>query len=323
MVHISTNLFEENGPSVYDVNYVSFNMEAMRDVLISSLENFWKCIEVNADDYVFKNNIKDINVQRKEFFRFLEGSVQQSHEIRRYSSKLRIFINCFHEDSFSNDEYFKELDSLLNDTKKNLESAEKLQAQIREIKNELVRIGEDINIYKEDIQHDLENVKSRCKDDLDKTKCRMNISGFIRNVSLALGGLGVVSGVIFLAGAGAVLGLASEHCRRRYLSQCDENRRQLENQRDELITNIAIVLSNFESLNMAIAQLIGYWEIQSTTISDLSNKLNKVKDEQNYNKLLIRVIDKNITDLESDELFSKNFCITIRTLMTRYESRCM
>ncbi|CAG8528668.1 9862_t:CDS:2, partial [Cetraspora pellucida] len=250
------------------------------------------------------------------------GSVQQSHEIRRYSSKLRIFINCFREDSFSNDVYFKELESLSNDTKNNLESAGILQAQIRAIKNELIRIGEDLNGYKEGIQRDPENVRSKCKDDLDTSKYWTDIFGVTRNTSLALGvGLAAVSGVAFLAGAAG--GLASEYFRRRYSSQSDENRRRLENQRDELINNIVIVLANFESLNMAIAQLIGYWEIQSTTISDLSNKLNEVKDEQNYNKLLIRVIDKTIRDLESDELFSKNFCITIRTLMAKYESRCM
>ncbi|CAG8718575.1 9445_t:CDS:2, partial [Racocetra fulgida] len=256
MVHISTDPFEGNDSSVYDVNYVSFNMKVMRDSLISSLEKFWQCIEIKADDYVLKNNIENINAQREEFFGFLEGSVQQSHEVRSYSSKLRLFINSFREDSFSNDEYFKEL---LNDTKKNLKSAETLQAQVRRIKNELVRIG-DLNKYQEDIQHDPENVKSKCKDDFDKTQYWMKMFGLTLCASPLVAGVGLAdgSGVVFLAGAG----------------------------------------NPIKSI------------IQSTTISDLSTKLNEVKDEQNYNKLLIRVIDKTIKDLESDELFSKEFCVT-------------
>ncbi|CAG8490666.1 8092_t:CDS:2 [Racocetra persica] len=322
MVHISTDPFEGNDSSVYDVNYVSFNMKVMRDSLISSLEKFWQCIKIKADDYVLKNNIENINAQREEFFGFLEGSVQQSHEIRNYSLKLRLFINSFREDSFSNDEYFKELESLLDDTKKNLKSAETLQAQVRRIKNELVRIGEDLNKYQEDIQRDPENVKSKCKDNFDKTQYWMKMFGLTRYASPLVGaGVGLAAGsvVVFLAGAG--VGLSSEVFRRKYSSQNDEERRQLEEQRDELITNIDIVLANFESLSMAIAQLIVYWEIQSTTISVLSTKLNEVKDEQNHNKLLIRVIDKTIKDLESDELFSKDFCVAVRVLMARYELR--
>ncbi|CAG8454692.1 12724_t:CDS:2 [Dentiscutata heterogama] len=323
MVHISTDFSEYDNSSAHDVNYVNFNMKLMRNNLASSLEKFWQCVEVKAEDYMLKNSVNEINIQREEFISFLEGSIQQSHVIRGYSSKLQLFLNCFRENSLSIDEYHKELESLLNDTKTNLKSAEMLQAQVRKIKNELVKIGDDINSYQENIQHDPENVQSKSKDDFDKTKTKMKTSAFFRNVGILSGIVGLVAGNVALIIGGASTGIGSEISRKNYLSQSNDIRKQLVKESDELITYIDIVATNFESIKTAMGQLIGYWEIQSTTIYDLLDKLNSARNEQNFNNMLMRVIDKTIKDLESDELFSKDFCVSVRALMAKYELKCM
>ncbi|CAG8682868.1 9093_t:CDS:2 [Dentiscutata erythropus] len=290
MVHISTDFFDGN-TSTHDVNYVNFNMKLMRNNLASSLEKFWQCVEVKAEDYVLKNSVNEINIQREEFISFLEESIQQSHVIRSYSSKLQLFLNCFRENSLSIDDYHKELESLLNDTKTNLKSAETLQAHVRNIKNDLVKIGDDLNSYQENIQHDPENVQSKSKDDFDNTKTKMKTSAFFRNIGILSGIVGLVAGNVALIIGGASTGIGSEISRKSYLSQ-------------------------------TMGQLIGYWEIQSTTIYDLLDKLNSARNEQNFNNMLIRVIDKTIKDLESDELFSKDFCVSVRALMAKYELKC-
>ncbi|CAG8735793.1 14754_t:CDS:2, partial [Gigaspora margarita] len=142
----------------------------------SSLEKFWQCVEVKAEDYVLKYSVNEINTQREKFFNFLEGSIQQSHVIRKYSSKLQLFLNSFLEDSLSIDEYYKELESLLNDTKINLKSAEILQARIK------------------DIQHDPEKVKSKSKDKFDKSNAKMKTSTLFRNVGFLSRIIGSISG---------------------------------------------------------------------------------------------------------------------------------
>ncbi|CAG8815148.1 20600_t:CDS:2, partial [Gigaspora rosea] len=162
-------------------------------------------------------------------------------------------------------------------------------------------------------------LRTSIKDNFDKTNAKMKTSTLFRNVGFLSGIIGLISGNMGLLMGGAGAGIGGEISRKNYASQSNVIRKNLVKERNELVSNIDIVATNFESIKTAIGQLIGYWEIQSTTISDLLNKLNSARNEQNFNKMLIRVIDKTIKDLESDELFSKEFCISIRTLMAKYE----
>ncbi|CAG8511631.1 769_t:CDS:2 [Scutellospora calospora] len=299
MVQISeTNSLEKT------VNYKSSKIQLMKDGLIFTFENFWQCVNVKTDDYVLKDVANKINVQRKKFFNFVEDSIQQSYKIRRYLSNFQLVIECSADDSLSKDEYVKELESLLDESKRNLKSAEMLNKQAEEIIDELININSELYKYKEDIQSNTENIKSENGDKFNKTKSNMKFSTFLRNCGVAVfigagalalapytGGASVVIGSELAEGLfvgstilgteAAIFAVAGEVSRQECSSKIDKLREQLEKEKVELSTNIDKLIEGLKLIVDTAAMLMVYWKTQSDDyLVYLLNKANEAKEQQ-------------------------------------------
>ncbi|CAG8693649.1 17337_t:CDS:2, partial [Gigaspora rosea] len=340
MVQLSTSLIEDN-PTIKDVTYSNFNMQIMRNSIVSSVKNFWQCIEVKSDDYKVKEETKNINSQRKKFRAFIEDSIQHSNEIRKYVSNLQLVIKCFTDQPVS-DDTFRELESLSNDIKRNLESAEKLMEQVKSIKDELIKIRNSLNEYKDSIQRDPSNIKSKTKDKLDKVEDKLKSSNKTIVVGSTVGGFGAlltvaaialapftagasiaieaaVAGIVVgsaAAGGGTIVAVKEGITRSTKKAKSNDIKEKLEEEKKEL----TIIIESLESIVATIGKLIGYWNLQETIISDLLDKVNAARDNGGPNKLLIGATDKTLKDLESDELYAKDFCVTIRSLLEEDQS---
>ncbi|CAG8519804.1 16082_t:CDS:2 [Racocetra fulgida] len=314
----------------------------MRNNLETSIENFWQCIKVKSNDYTIKEETEKINIQREEFLKFIENSIQQSHEIRKYVSNLQLLIKSFSDQTISDDDY-KNLESLLDDTKRNLTSAEMLRNQAKNVLDELVTIRNNLNKYKNDVQNDVSNIRSKTKDELDKVNEEINSSSTTLAVGSAAAGIGVLLTAIsvalapFTAGASiaieaAVLGIiggsaaigggtavAIKEGINRPTRQAKSNdiKVKLEEEKNELTVIIDRMEEDLKSIIGTIGELVGYWENQSEIVSDLLKKVNETKDSGKVNNLLVRAIDKSLKELELDELYAKDFCVTIRGLLAR------
>ncbi|CAG8735064.1 12341_t:CDS:2, partial [Dentiscutata heterogama] len=116
-------------------------------------------------------------------------SIQQSHEIRKYVSNLRLIIKGFSDQPVSDDD-FKELESLLDVTKRNLKSAKSLKDQANNIKDELVNIRNNLYEYKNVVQNDPNKIKSKTKDELDAVEGEIKSSTKAIAAGSAAAGIG-------------------------------------------------------------------------------------------------------------------------------------
>ncbi|CAG8758666.1 hypothetical protein C2G38_2253805 [Gigaspora rosea] len=303
MVQLSTSSIKDN-PTINDVIYPSFNMQPMKDIIVSSVKNFWQCIEVKSDDYKVKVETKNINSQRKKFLVFIEDYIQHSNEVRKYVSNLQ---------------------------------------QAKSIKNEIVKIRNSLNEYKDSIQRDPSNIKSKTKDKLDKVEDKIKSSNTTIVVGSTVGGIGAlltaaaivlapftggVSIAIEAAVAGIVVGTAAAGggtsvavkegiSRSTKKAKSNDIKEKLEEEKKEL----TIIIENLESIVATIGLLIGYWNLQEAIISDLLDKVNAARDNGGPNKLLIGVTDKTLKDLESDDLYARDFGVTIRSSLERESNK--
>ncbi|CAG8754740.1 9117_t:CDS:2 [Gigaspora margarita] len=305
MVHISSSSIDED-PTVKDVTYSGFSMQRMRKDLESSIEKFWECVQVRSNDYKIKEETENINNQRIEFLGFIEYSIQQSHEIRKYVSNLQLIIKDFSDLSIS-DENFNELESLLDDTKRNKQSAEKLRNHANNIKDELVKIRNDLHLYRNDIQTDPNKIKSKTKDDLD---------AFLLQAAIA----GIVGGTVAI-GSGAGVAIKAGIKRPTKKAKKLNIKEKLEEEKKDLSNIIEQMVENLDSIVITIGYLVGYWETQSSLITGLLEKVTEAINSRKLNKLLIRVMDKCSKELELDELYAKDFCVTIRGLLAKDQTR--
>ncbi|RIB26239.1 hypothetical protein C2G38_2138380 [Gigaspora rosea] len=344
MVHISTSSIED--PTVKDVTYSGFSMQRMRKDLESSIEKFWQCVQVKSNDYKIKEETENINNQREEFLGFIEYSIQQSHEIRKYVSNLQLIIKGFSDLSIS-DENSNELESLLDDTKRNKQSAEKLRNHANDIKDELVKIRNDLHEYRNDIQNDPNKIKSKTKDDLDAVKYELKSSKtaiaagtaaaslgtaltvtsivfapFTGGTSIAIEAAiaGIVGGTVAI-GSGAGVAIKAGIKRPTKKAKRLNIKEKLEEERKELSNIIEQMVENLDSIVITIGYLVGYWETQSSLITSLLEKVTEARNNRKLNKLLIRAIDKCSKELELDELYAKDFCVTIRGLLAKDQTR--
>ncbi|CAG8809665.1 94_t:CDS:2 [Gigaspora margarita] len=341
MVQLSTSSTEDN-PSIKDVTYSSFNMQPMRDSIVLSVRNFWQCIEVKSGDYKVKEETKNINSQRKKFLAFIEDSIQHSNEIRKYVSNLQLVIKCFTDQSVSDDN-FRELESLSNDINRNLECAEMLMKQVKSIKDELVIIRNSLNEYKYSIQKNPSNIKSKTKDKLDKVEDKIKSSNTTIVAGSTVGVIGAVltvasivlapftacasiaieaavAGIVVgsaVAGGGTAVAVEGGISKLTKKAKSNDIKEKLEEEKKELI----IIIESLESIVATIGLLIGYWNLQESIISDLLDKVNAARDNGGPNKLLIGATDKTLKDLESDELYAKDFCVTIRSLLEEDQTK--
>ncbi|CAG8692642.1 2644_t:CDS:2, partial [Dentiscutata heterogama] len=341
MVYISTCSTEDNS-TIKDVTYSGFSMQHMRDSIISSVKNFWQCIEVKSNDYKIQEETENINSQREKFLLFIEDSIQQSHEIRKYVSNLQLVIKCFVDLPVSDDN-FKELESLLDDTNRNLKSAEILMNQANSVKDEVVKIRNNLNKYKNVVQNNPSNIKSKTKDKLDVVEGEINYSTkamiagstaagigalltmasialapFTAGASIAIEAavVGIIGGSAVASG-GAVVAVKEGINRTNKLAKSDDIKKKLEEEKEILTTTI----ENMEKDLETIGRLIGYWETQASIISDLLNKVNAARDDGKPNNLLIGAIDKSLRELELDELYAKDFCVAVRGLLAEDQAR--
>ncbi|RIB26235.1 hypothetical protein C2G38_2163788 [Gigaspora rosea] len=345
MVYIST-CSTEDIPTIKDVTYSGFSMQHMRDSIVSSVKNFWQCIEVKSNDYKIQEETENINSQREKFLLFIEDSIKQSHEIRKYVSNLQLVIKCLADLSVSDDN-FKELESLLEDTKRNLKSAEVLMNQANSVKDELVKIKNDLNKYKNGVQNNPSNIKSTTKDKLDVVEGEIKYSTNAIIAGSAAAGLGAlltvgalalapftagasiaieaaVVGIIggsAVASGGAVVAVKEGLNRSNNLVKSDDIKRKLEEEKEILTTTIESMENDLGSIVITVGRLIGYWENQASIISDLLDKVNAARDDGKTNNLLIGAIDKSLRELELDELYAKDFCVSVRGLLAEDQAR--
>ncbi|CAG8634654.1 6031_t:CDS:2 [Cetraspora pellucida] len=341
MVYISTNETEDD-PTVKDVTYSGFNMQSMRANLESSIENFWQCIKVKSNDYIVKEETDKINFQREKFLSFIEGSIQQSHEIRKYVSNLQLLIKSFSDQPISDDNH-RSLKSLLDDTERNLKSSEKLKDQANMVKDELVDIRNNLNKYKNDVQNDSSNIRSKTKDEFDKVNDEIKSSTTTLAVGSAAAGIGAVLTAVSVAlapftagasiaieaaifgiiggsaaiGGGAAVAIKEGMNRPTRWAKSGDIKEKLEQERKDLTVIIDKMEEDLKSIIITIGQLVGYWENQTEIVSDLLDKVNETKTDGKVNNLVVRAIDKSLKELELDELYAKDFCVTIRGLLAK------
>ncbi|CAG8683544.1 11804_t:CDS:2, partial [Scutellospora calospora] len=281
-----------------------------------------------------------------KFQEFLEDSIQQSHEIRKYVSNLRLVIKCFSEQNVSDDN-FQDLESLLEDTQRNLKSSEILMGKANIVKNELVKIRYNLDEYKSDVQSNPKNIKSKTKDELNKIEDEIRSSNrWITAGSATVGGGAVLTAISvalapFTAGAsiaieaavvGIIVGAASIGggaaaaikegiSKHKNSARSEDVKGKLEEEKSELISIIERMENDLESIVATIGKLIGYWEVQKETISGLLEKVNAASNSGRSSNMIIRAIDQSSKELELDELYAKDFCITIRGLLANDQAR--
>ncbi|CAG8830750.1 30881_t:CDS:2, partial [Racocetra persica] len=282
----------EDDPTIKDVTYSGFNMQNMRNNLETSIENFWQCIKVRSNDYTIKEETEKINTQREEFLKFIENSIQQSHEIRKYVSNLQLLIKSFSDQPISDDDY-KNLESLLDDTKRNFKSAEMLRNQANNVLEELVTIRNNLNKYKNDVQNDVSNIRSKTKDELDKVNEEINSSTTTLAVGSAAAGFGAVltavavalapftagasiaieAAILGIIGGSAAIGGGAEGINRpTRRAKSNDIKVKLEEEKNELTVIINRMEEDLKSIIVTIGELVGYWENQSEIVSDLLKK---------------------------------------------------